>query len=434
MAGDSYHTRRVEPYETHLALAAALAVGLLVGLEREHTKVERGGNQLGGVRTYPIFALVGAVSTLLGPASMWLPLVALLGVFGLVGISYAADIKRDSDHGMTTEISVVAVFLLGALAASRGVVEPVRDRLLLVAAIGIVITFLLSSKPWLHGMSARVSRDDYFATVKFLIVAVVVLPLLPNVDMGPLDAINPRSLGLMVVTIAGLSFLGYVAMRLFGTKRGLLVGAALGGLVSSTATTLSFANRTKADPALAPVAAGAIAIAWTIMLVRVGVVVALINPALLKTLAVPLGAMVVGALVGLALTFRRQTETTAQPTVKNPFELGSAVKVSLVFGVVLLVTKAATVYLGAKGLYLASLVSGATDVDAVVVSSAKLATEGLAAIVATTSIMIAIAANTIVKTVLAWSIGKTTLGKRVAVTGALIIVAGGVALGVTALG
>jgi uncharacterized membrane protein (DUF4010 family) len=108
--------------------------------------------------------------------------------------------------------------------------------------------------------------------------------------------------------------------------------------------------------------------------------------------------------------------------------------VSLVFGVVLLVTKAATVYLGSEGLYLASLVSGTTDVDAVVVSSAKLATEGLSGMVATTSIMVAIAANTIVKTALAWSIGRTTLGKRVAVTGALIIVAGGVALAVTALG
>ncbi len=423
----------MEPYETHLGLAAALAVGLLVGLEREQSKADRGGPQLGGVRTYPIFALVGAVSTLLAPASMWLPLVSLLGVFALVSISYAADIKRDADHGMTTEISVVGVYLLGALAASRGVVEPVQDRLLLVAAIGVAITFLLSSKPWLHAVTARVSRDDFFATVKFLIVAVIVLPLLPNLDVGPLGAINPRSLGLMVVTIAGLSFLGYVAIKLLGAKRGLLVGAALGGLVSSTATTLSFAGRTKEHPELAPVASGAIAIAWTIMLVRVGVVVALIDLPLLRTLAVPLGAMIVAALVGLLLTFRRQGETPDRPDVKNPFELGSAIKVGLVFGIVLLVTKAANVYLGAEGLYLAAAISGATDVDAVVISSAKLATGGVADLVAASAITIAIAANTIVKTVMAWSIGGGALGKRVVVTGALIIVAGGVALAVTAL-
>jgi len=334
---------------------------------------------------------------------------------------------------MTTEISVVGVYLLGALAAAHGVVEPVRDRLLLVAAIGVAITLLLTSKPWLHAVTARVSKDDFFATVKFLIVAVIVLPLLPNVDVGPFDAINPRNLGLMVVAIAGLSFVGYVAMKLFGARRGLLVGAALGGLVSSTATTLSFANRTKDQPSLAPVAAGAVAIAWTIMLARIGVIVALIEPRLLRALAVPLGAMIVAALVGLLLTFRRSETLAEQPALKNPFELGSAIKVGLVFGVVLLLTKAATVYLGAHGLYLASAISGATDVDAVVVSSAKLAAEGIEMTVATTAITIAIAANTIVKTVLAWSIGRTALGKRVAVTGVLIIVAGGAALAVTAL-
>jgi len=433
MAGDSYHTHGVEPYETHLALAAALAVGLLVGLEREQSKVDHKGIRLGGVRTYPIFALVGAVSTLLEPASMWLPLVSLLGVFALVSISYAADIKRDGDHGMTTEISVVGVYLLGALAVARGVIEPMRDRLLVVAAIGVAITFLLSSKPWLHAVTARVSRDDFFATVKFLIVAVIVLPLLPDVDLGPLDAINPRNLGLMVVTIAGLSFLGYVAMKMYGAKRGLLVGAALGGLVSSTATTLSFANRTKDNPELAPVAAGAIAVAWTIMLVRVAVVVALIAPSLMRTVAVPLGAMVIAALVGLLLTFHRQGETSQRPTLQNPFELGSAIKVSLVFGVVLLATKAATVYLGTKGLYLASAVSGATDVDAVVISSSRLAIDGISEVVATISIVIAIGTNTIVKTALAWSIGRTALGKRVALTAALMLVAGGGALAMTTL-
>jgi len=209
-------------------------VGLLVGLEREQTKPDRGGGQLGGVRTYPIFALVGALATLLAPASMWLPLVSLLGVFALVVVSYHADIKRDADHGMTTEISLVGVYLLGALACARGTIEPIKSRLILVAAVGVAMTFLLSSKEWFHGIAQRVSREDFYATVKFLIVAVIALPLLPNADLGPMHAINPRNLGLMVVTISALSFIGYVAMKMYGAKRGLLLGAALGGLVSST--------------------------------------------------------------------------------------------------------------------------------------------------------------------------------------------------------
>lgn len=418
----------MESYETHLGLAVALAVGLLVGLEREQTKPDRGGAQLGGVRTYPIFALVGALATLLEPASVWLPLVSLLGVFGLVTVSYHADLKRDADHGMTTEISLVGVYLLGALACARGTIEPLEHRLILVAAVGVAMTFLLSSKEWFHGLAARVSREDFYATVKFLIVAVIALPLLPDVDVGPLDAINPRSVGLLVVTISGLSFLGYVAMRIYGAKRGLLLGAALGGLVSSTATTLSFSNRTKATPELAPIAAGAIAIAWSVMLVRIGVLVALITPALLPTLAIPLGAMVVAALAATAMTFRGAKGQHADLKLTNPFELTAAVKVSLVFALVLLATKAANAYLGASGLYIASAAGGTTDVDAITVSTAKLAQGSLAASVATIAICIAIATNTIVKTVLAISIGGWALGKRLVLAGAMILVAGAAGL------
>jgi uncharacterized membrane protein (DUF4010 family) len=418
----------VEPYETHIALATALAVGLLVGLEREQTKPDRPGASLGGVRTYPIIALIGALATMLEPASMWLPLIALGGVFALVALSYASDVRRDRDHGATTEVSVIATYLLGALATSRGVVEPMADRLILVAGLGVALTFLLSSKPWFHRFAARVSREDFFATVKFLIVAVIVLPLLPDQAMGPLGALNPRTLGILVVTISGLSFIGYVAMRLLGARHGLLLGAALGGLVSSTAVTLSFATRTKQEPKLAPVAAGGIAVAWTIMLGRVAVLVALVDPPLLRTLAIPLGAMMLGALAGLLITFRRTDGETGELELENPFELGSAIKVTLAFGLVLLATKAATVYLGTRGLYLASAIAGISDVDAVTLSSAALAKGGLDTDTAAVAIAIAISVNTVVKASLAAIVGGAALGRRAAVVGALVIAAGVVGL------
>jgi uncharacterized membrane protein (DUF4010 family) len=416
----------VEPYETHIALATALAVGLLIGLERERTKAERTGSSLGGLRTYPIIAMIGALATMLEPASMWLPLVALFGVFALVAISYAADVRRARDHGATTELSAIATYLLGALAASRGVVEPMADRLVLVAGLGVALTFLLSSKPWSHRFAERISREDFYATVKFLIVAVIVLPLLPDRDVGPLGAVNPRTLGLLVVTISGLSFVGYVATRLLGARRGLLVGAALGGLVSSTAVTLSFATRTKAEPKLAPVAAGAIAVAWTIMLGRVAVLSTIVHPPLLGTLALPLGAMVLASLTGLLLTFRRGGGEPGELELENPFELGSAVKVTLVFGVVLLATKAATVYLGRGGLYLTSAIAGITDVDAITLSSAGLAKDGLDPATAATAIAIAIGVNTAVKATLAAAVGGAALGRRAAVIGALVLAAGAV--------
>jgi uncharacterized membrane protein (DUF4010 family) len=422
----------VETYETHLGLATAVAVGLLIGLEREQSRPDRPGSSFAGIRTYPIFALIGGLATILEPASMWLPLIALSGVIALVAISYAANVRTHHDHGVTSEASVLVTYLLGALATSRGAVEPMSTRLLLVASLGVALTFLLSSKEWFHSVAARVSRADVYATVKFLIVAVIVLPLLPNREVGPLDAINPFTVGLMVVMISGLSFVGYVAMRWLGPRRGLLLGAALGALVSSTAVTLSFAGRTKTHPELAPVAAGAIAIASGIMVARVAVLVAIVDLDLLRMTAVPLAAMAAGAMVGVALTFRRDGTVIEPSAVKNPFELGSAIKFSIVFGLILLVTKAGIVYVGAKGFYLASAFGGITDVDAVTLSAAKLVREGLSTNVATIAIVIAAAVNTLSKIGLA-ATGGTALLRRVSVTGGLIIVAGGVALAVTAL-
>lgn len=413
----------MEAYATHLGLAVALAVGLLVGLEREQTRDERKAS-FAGVRTYPIFALLGAVSMLLAP---WLPVVTLLAVIVLVAISYSATVKQ-GDHGVTTEASVIATFLLGALAEAHDEIEPMSERLILVAALGVAMTFLLSAKPLLHRIASRVSKDDLYASLKFLIVAVIVLPLLPHRDVGPLGAIDPFNVGLMIVTISALSFLGYIAMRWLGPRRGVLVGAALGGLVSSTAVTVSFSARTKASPALAPVAAGAIAIASAIMVVRVGVLVALTAPELLATLAIVLAGMVLGAVAAGLAVFRRDGVETAEPEVKNPFELASAIKFGLVFGAVLLATKAAKTYLGDRGLYLASGLAGTTDVDAITLSTAQLARSGTSENVATLAIALAVAVNTIVKTGLAFGLGGVRLGLRAAIVGVAIIAGGAIGL------
>lgn len=417
----------MEPLEPHLSLLTALAVGLLIGLEREQAKPDSGGAGFGGIRTYPIFSLIGGLSMMVGRASMWVPLVALLGVIVLVALAYMADLKASRDHGMTTEVSVIATFLLGALATSSGVVEPMATRLVLVIAIGVTLTFLLSSKQVLHGFAARISREDLFSTVKFLIVATIVLPLLPREPMGPLDAINPFNVGLMVVLISGLSFAGFVAVRLLGEHRGLLLSAAVGGLVSSTAVTIAFATRTRDDKTLAPAAAGAIAIASSIMVARVGVLVAITNIGLLVPLAVPLVGALVGCVVGGLLVYRRGAGAaeTKPVEVKNPFELGNAIRFGLAFAVIVFITKAAKTYLGNQGLYLAGLVAGMTDVDAVTLSTAKQAGTELTA--ATIAILIAVASNTLVKSSIAAAIGGGALGRRAFLVGGLTIV--GAAIG-----
>lgn len=425
----------MEPYEPHLAIATALAVGLLVGLEREqaHPEGSDASARLGGVRTYPIVAILGAIATLLAAVSVWVPLIALAGVIALSAISYAADVRRREDHGITTEVSLIATYLLGALAASPGALKPMATRFLLVMALGVAMTFLLSAKQRLHGLASRVSREDYYATVKFLIVAVIVLPLLPREQVGPLDAIEPFVVGVMIVTISALSFVGYVAMRLLGPGRGLIATAALGGLASSTAVTLSLAGRTKDQPGLAAAAGGAWAIASVAMVLRVAVVVGIVQPHLLLPLALPLAGAAIAAAIGALVVYRKTDDAAGAIAIGNPFELGSAIRFGLLFAAILLATKAAKVYLGNAGLYVASGVAGTTDVDAVTLSSAHLWHATIGTEAAVLAIAIAAGVNTIAKAVYALVAGGRAFGLRALALAAAILAGGAAGLGVAAL-
>jgi uncharacterized membrane protein (DUF4010 family) len=427
----------VDAYEPFVSIGIALAAGLLIGLEREQSQRPEGAHThfIGGVRTFPLFALLGAVSMLLsGALTLWLPVAAFLGVLTLLAISFADDVKKERDRGLTTEAAVLVTFLLGALATSEDVVEPTERRVIVVAALAVIVTFLLSAKPRLHSLVSRVSRDDLYATVKFLIVAVLVLPLLPNRTVGPLDAVNPFDIGLMVVVIAGVSFVGYVASRTLGTGRGLAVTALLGGLVSSTAVTLSFSGRAKKDSALASIAAVAIVLASAIMFGRILVIVAVIHAPLLRPLSVPILAMMVAGLAAGTILYRRTSvgaEAAAAVPLSNPFELSLAVRFGLLFALVLLASKAAQVYAGTGGMYVAALLAGSTDVDAITLSAASLARDGLDPRVATTTILLGAVSNTLVKGGMAavlggWKLGRIVLTAFGAVLATAALAAGGV--------
>jgi uncharacterized membrane protein (DUF4010 family) len=406
----------MDAHEPYLSLLLALAAGLLVGFEREGAREpeEREQSFLGGSRTYPLVALTGAVATLLEPAlGMWPLVLSFAAFFSLVAISYAQDVRR-GDVGLTSETAFLLVFLLGCLSATRGLVGDAGQKALLVLAIAVVATLLLSVKPKLHALAARASKADVYATLKFLIVAVVVLPLLPNRAMGPLDALNPYAIGWMVVLIAGVGFVGYVATRVLGTGRGVAVTGLVGGLASSTAVTLSFAGRARAEPALGRICAPAVLLASTVMFVRLLVLIGIVHPPLLRTVGIPLLAAALGGVVAGGLLFRDAARKTAGADVRfeNPFELSSAVKWGLVFTAVLFVAKAASTYLGPSGTYLAGFLAGATNAEAIALSMAGLDRAGqIAEAVAANTVVIGAAANTLAKLVLAAVIGRGALAK-----------------------
>lgn len=428
----------MDGYEPLVSLAVALGVGLLVGLEREQ-QAPRGAEHprlfIGGSRTFPLVALSGAVASLLGRRfGVAIPLAVLGAVVVFVAIPYWADVRRGIDRGITTEVAFVLTYLLGAVLPTK-VIEPASWRYVVVAAVAVAMTVLLSLKPALHGIAERASRTDVYAVLKFLVLAVIVLPLLPNKTFGPLRVLNPFAIGLFVVLIAGLSFVGYVAVRILGPGRGLGLTGLLGGLVSSTAVTVSFARRARTDPGLADGYALAVVLASTVMFVRIGVLVAVVDPALLPRLLWPLVLMTVAGSVAAYLLHRRfrrgrpaGAATAEAVPVENPFELATALRFGALFAVVLLVTKAATVYLGSPGTYLAGALAGTTDVDAITLSMASLAHGGLLPQVAATTIILGAASNTLAKGAIAAVLGRWRFGREVLVVFGAMLAAGALGL------
>jgi uncharacterized membrane protein (DUF4010 family) len=430
----------METYEPFLSLGLALAAGFLIGQEREYSAPDpREGNEsfIGGSRTYPLVSLAGATSVLVarefGP---WLTLVSFAAVVALLVVSYSGDVRRGRSRGLTSEVALLLSFLLGALALTDGVLEPPRVKVLVVAGLTVVATTLLSMKPALHAFIGRLQRRDVSAGVQLLFVAVVVVPLLPDQTYGPMAVLNPRQLGWLTLLIAGIGFAGYVAIQALGSRRGLVVTGLIGGLVSSTAVTLSFSGRARgASRELRRGCTLAVMLASSLMFVRVMVEVAVVHPPLLRLVAVPMGAMALALLGASVLLYRRAREARgegAEVEFANPFALGSALKFTLLFAVVLLGARFATEYLGRSGAYLAGLLAGLTDVDAITLSMAKLAQGGsLPEEVAVTTIFLGTAANTFTKGVMAAVVGGWSFGRWLLLTFGATLAVGALALALT---
>ncbi len=422
----------MQTYDVFISLAVALGIGLMIGIEREQAtspEPDEASNFLGGARTYPLVALAGALSALVSQFwSAWMIGLAFGALVVLLAIAYAEAVWTKRDRGITSEAAFIVTFFLGVLCVSKGPAEVGEQRLIIAAAVGVAVTILLSVKPTVHSWVHRVSKSDVAATLKFLLVAVIVLPLLPNQTYGPLDVLNPFQVGLMIVLITGISFVGYVAIRLLGPGRAMGLIGFVGGLVSSTAVTLSSANQARQQDGLHDLLAMAVVLASTIMAMRVAVEVAIVSPPLLHSLALPLAVMtLVGFGWALFLYWRGQhveTPDTAEIALLNPVELTTAVKFGLLFAGVLLGAKAANVYLGDKGVYLAGILAGMTDVDAITLSMANLVREGLDPSIGSRTIIFGMASNTVIKSSLALIIGGWQFGRRVASTLGMMMIGG----------
>ncbi len=411
--------------ELFYRFGVALIIGILIGMEREHAKPD-GERMFAGIRTFALLALAGCTGALLvdvtGTAATFLGVLVIIGA--LIAVSYFVS-ARKGEMGITTEMAGLMAVLLGAL-CYWGYLE-------LAAALAVTTTVLLSLKVELESFADRISRDDIFAALKFAVITAIILPLLPKEPLGPapFDVLIPYNIWLMVVLIAGINFLGYVLVKLVGARQGIGLTGFLGGLVSSTAVTLSFSERSQREINLAKPFALAIIVAWTVMFARVLVEVAIINIELLLILWLPIAAAAAaGLLYSYWLYGKQKVDDKGDVTVSNPFELGAAIKFGLLYALVLLISRTAQLYLGDTGIYLSSILSGLVDVDAITLSMAQLSKHGEVALdTAKLAIVLAAMSNTVVKGGIVLVTGTTALRKAILPGFLLILIVGiGVAL------
>jgi uncharacterized membrane protein (DUF4010 family) len=405
----------------------ALLIGALVGIEREKHKATEHPESFGGLRTFILFAEAGAIGAWLSQhlGTPWVFIATLLAVAVAVVTAYVLESRVKPDSlGLTTEIAALTVCLLGG-AVMYGYAE-------LAVALAILTSAVLAFKQPLHGLVQKLGTDDLYAALKLLIATFIVLPLLPTQPIDPLQALSPYKLWLLVILISGLSLVGYVAVRWLGAARGTAITGLSGGLVSSTAVSLSFArqSRTDKDPLAGDAFAAAILLAWMVMFVRVVVTVAIVYTPLVARLLIPFTAMAVAA-AGLAGAFYwlgarrpRPIEASGEVQVKNPFSLVAASRFGLVFALVLVVVKLTERYAPAEGLYVVAGVAGLTDVDAITLSMAEFARQSADLATAAVAIALAALSNTLVKCGMVVVLGSRPLRLRLTLATAAIVAVG----------
>lgn len=421
-----------EPSQIELfyRFGVALAIGLLIGLQREYAhwaehRKNEGESLFAGARTFPLLSVFGCAAALL-TAQFGSPLVlfgAVLAAGLVVAVAYYFEAQGGSG-GITTEIAALSTVLIGALCYF--------GHLGLAAALGVAVTVLLALKLQTRVFIRRLEPEDVYATLKFAVITIIVLPLLPRTGYGPepLSVLVPYKIWLMVVFISGISFLGYILIKAVGAHRGVGLTGILGGLASSTAVTLSFSQRSRTVSGLAHPFALAILLSWGIMFIRVLVEVAALNLSLLRIVWIPLAAALAVTIAYCTYLYYKQSadKQKEEDRFKNPFELGPALTFGLLFAIILVIAKAATMYLGDTGVYLSSVVAGLADVDAITLSVADLSRDPdvLDQITAARAIVLAVASNTLVKGSIVLSAGSAELRR--------VILPGIVASLVTAIG
>ena len=410
---------QITELELFIRLLVATGIGLLIGLEREHSALQKKEEIFAGIRTFVLLALTGFIGAglhfLISP---WVFGGIMLAVLMLTGISYWITAHK-GDIGSTSELAAILTVLLGAL-TFVGQIE-------LSLMITVIVLVMLSTKMQLMNVIGRITQEEIYALVRFVVIALLIFPFLPDENYGPYDVINPREIGWVIILTSGVGFLGYVLMRVLGANIGILLTGIIGGLVSSTMVTWVFSKKSKEKSPLNALYTSAILAACTIMVVRVFLWVFLFNKELLVGLVLPLSILfltAVGVTVYFYLKDKKENVHQADMPLGKPLELTNAMWFGALYVAILLVISYANDYLGNEGIYITSGIAGLSDVDAITISISKMSAISISVSTAQNAILIATLANTVAKFAIAiWASSKEMRKHVIIGYGAIFIAA-----------
>lgn len=406
-------------YHWMINFAYALGIGVLIGLERSidfrhqqkknkksRKKKKSAIIDVFGMRTFSVLSMIGFISVNLASVHPLLSMVFLSGGAALILFMY---IKTDTeDNGITTEAAAILTMALGGTAS----IEP-----RIAGVSGVTLAVILSSKRFSNNVVDKIKRVELTDTLKFLVIIMIILPMLPNKALDPYGAFNPYKMTFLVILISGISFVGYFLTKFLGASKGLGLTGLLGGLTSSTAVTAAMSNQVKVTPSLFYSCAFATVIANATMFIRVLVIVAILDVSLALKLSWSIGAMSVAAMAITFLLWKISQKKTGKDSAKkdilidNPFSLGPALKFAGFFILVLFAAKIAQIYWGDAGIYIASLVSGFADVDAITLSLSEQTKASLLSVkTAAIGITISVVSNGVVKSAIAFYSGGIRFG------------------------
>lgn len=424
----------------------AVGLGALIGLEREFEIQRKKRPDFAGLRTFILISLFGAVTGFLSFGILKSPTLVIVAFISIVVLIFAGYLslvlifKQDA-IGMTTEVAALITFILGFMCIIGYDLEAI--------IISIVVVMFLALKEPMHGFVKKIKVSEVYATLKFAVVTLLILPFLPNVNYTPMDVpvlskiievsgmfpvetirqlnvFNPFKIWLMVVFISGISFVGYVLMRIIGAGKGLGVTGLLGGIASSTALSSSMSMESRKTSKVVLPFVMAVIIACSTMFFRIIVEVTVVNPNLLKLVLIPMVTMGFAGFFASFILWRRiKQQRVEYIELSSPFTLGPALKFAAFFVFVLVISKLGNIIFGAKGVYLAAFLSGLADVDAITLSMATISSAGeISLFVATFAITIAAIVNTFVKAGIAYLFGSESFRKWVLLILGIIVACG----------